>query len=280
MRRSWRAAAGPVLGQISAHSRARGRVATRFPGAASSFRQRHAGLERRRGVLAAHGGLPTRARHAAPVFASSPVSSVVSTKSRNIFQSSATGEISARDSGSPRAHRGRSMSCCSRHPPWRTYQHATSKKYRSFPDAPPRSTLRPSCRHPVDTRVHPLQQLCRSSRLALTPASPARAVDLFLNRRGYAPARLPRAVGPRAEPCSAHMVLHLSERSCAPPRASKASARLSRMSASVSAVVRPGHRGQLSSRKIPQARITAPGQRRGARRDGLEAPCSVPDQRW
>jgi len=179
-------------------------------------------LERARGWLAAHGGLAhivlgTRLA----VFASLPrLGLVVVDEEQDISFKQRDGvRYSARDLAITRAHiAGAPVVLCSATPSLETYQHATSKKYRliSLTRRAIHAATLPVV-HLVDTRVHPLQDGFAAPLVAALTARLARGEQslVFLNRRGYAPLLACPACGwvKGCARCSAHMVLHLSERS-------------------------------------------------------------------
>ena len=195
----------------------------RFPGACIIIQtSAMPELERARGWLAAHCGrahivLGTRLA----VFASLPrLGLVVVDEEQDISFKQRDGvRYSARDLAITRAHiAGAPVVLCSATPSLETFQRATSDKYRLISltrRAIDAATL-PAV-HLVDTRVHPAQDGFAAPLVAALTARLARGEQslVFLNRRGYAPVLACPACGwvkgcPR---CSAHMVLHLLERS-------------------------------------------------------------------
>jgi primosomal protein N' (replication factor Y) len=195
----------------------------RFPGACIVIQtSAMPELERARGWLAAHRGLAhivlgTRLA----VFASLPrLGLVVVDEEQDISFKQRDGvRYSARDLAITRAHiAGAPVVLCSATPSLETFQRATSDKYRliSLTRRAINAATLPAV-HLIDTRVHPAQDGFAAPLVAALTAHLARGEQslVFLNRRGYAPMLACPACGwvKGCARCSAHMVLHLSERS-------------------------------------------------------------------
>jgi primosomal protein N' (replication factor Y) len=195
----------------------------RFPGACIVIQtSAMPELERARGWLAAHRGLAhivlgTRLA----VFASLPrLGLVVVDEEQDMSFKQRDGvRYSARDLAITRAHIADApVVLCSATPSLETFQHASSDKYRliSLTRRAIHAATLPAV-HLVDTRVHTVQDGFAAPLLEAITARLARGEQslVFLNRRGYAPVLACSACGwiKGCRRCSAHMILHLSERS-------------------------------------------------------------------
>jgi len=204
------------------------------PALAAAFRSRFADAcivtqtsatpeaERARGWLLAHRGLAhivlgTRLA----VFASLPGLGlvVVDEEQDASFKQREGVRYSARDLAIARAHiAGAPVVLCSATPSLETFHRATSDKYELVPLT--RRAIReaelPAVRL-VDTRAHPVHDGFTAPLLEAISARLGRGEQslVFLNRRGYAPVLACPACGwvKGCRRCSAHMVVHLSERS-------------------------------------------------------------------
>src|SRR5580765_387732 len=195
----------------------------RFPGACIVIQtSAMPELERARGWLAAHRGLAhivlgTRLA----VFASLPrLGLVVVDEEQDMSFKQRDGvRYSARDLAITRAHIADApVVLCSATPSLETFQHASSDKYRliSLTRRAIHAATLPAV-HLVDTRVHTVQDGFAAPLLEAITARLGRGEQslVFLNRRGYAPVLACPACGwiKGCRRCSAHMILHLSERS-------------------------------------------------------------------
>jgi primosomal protein N' (replication factor Y) len=199
-----------------------GAFRARFPGACIVTQTSASPeLERARGWLLAHRGLAhivlgTRLA----VFASLPrLGMVVVDEEQDIsFKQREGVRYSARDLAIARAQiAGAPVILCSATPSLETFQRARSDKYQlvSLTRRAIRAAALPAVRL-VDTRDYSVQE---GFAAPLVEALTARLVRgeqslVFLNRRGYAPALACPACGwvKGCKRCSAHMVVHLSER--------------------------------------------------------------------
>jgi len=178
-------------------------------------------LERARGWLLAHRGvahivLGTRLA----VFASLPRLGlvVVDEEQDASFKQREGVRYSARDLAIARARvAGVRVVLCSATPSLESFHHASSNKYElvSLTRRAIRDAVLPAIRL-VDTRAHPVQEGIASPLLEALTARLARREQslVFINRRGYAPALACPACGwvKGCRRCSAHMVVHLPER--------------------------------------------------------------------
>ena len=194
----------------------------RFPGACIVTQTSATGeLERARGWLQAHSGradivLGTRLAVFTPLPRLGLV--VVDEEQDASFKQREGVRYSARDLAIARARSaGIPAMLCSATPSLETFYHATSGKYelvRLTRRAIERSAL-PLMRL-VDTRVHPPREGIAAPLLEALTARLSRGEQslVFLNRRGYAPVLACSACGwvKGCKRCSAHMVVHLTER--------------------------------------------------------------------
>jgi len=204
------------------------------PALAAAFRDRFPGarivtqtsampeLDRARGWLLAHRGLAhivlgTRLA----VFASLPALGlvVVDEEQDMSFKQRDGVRYSARDLAIARAHiAGAPVVLCSATPSLETFHRAASDKYElvSLTRRAIHEATLPTVRL-VDTRVHPLTDGFAVPLIEALSARLERGEQalVFLNRRGYAPVLACPACGwvKGCRRCSAHMVLHLAERS-------------------------------------------------------------------
>jgi primosomal protein N' (replication factor Y) len=179
-------------------------------------------LERARGWLLAHRGLAhivlgTRLA----VFASIPrLGLVVVDEEQDLsFKQREGVRYSARDLAVARAHiAGAPVVLCSATPSLETFHRADSGKYLrvSLSQRAIRNAALPALRI-IDTRLHPVHEGFAAPLLEALSARLARGEQslVFLNRRGYAPVLACSACGwlKGCRRCSAHMVVHLPERS-------------------------------------------------------------------
>jgi primosomal protein N' (replication factor Y) len=195
---------------------------TRFPGACIVTQTSASPeLERARGWLLAHRGvahivLGTRLA----VFASLPrLGLVVVDEEQDIsFKQREGVRYSARDLAIARARvAGVRVVLCSATPSLESFHHASSNKYElvSLTRRAIREAVLPAIRL-IDTRAHPVQDGIAAPLLEALTARLARREQslVFLNRRGYAPVLACPACGwvKGCRRCSAHMVVHLPER--------------------------------------------------------------------